>query len=166
MGIKGEPSTPQNASQGKVWTAIVQQLDRPGSQSEYVSVVDAEREMFHHYPWSIGGGGASDLKLLLEERSNSTLATIANSMGFMLIAGEDDAYLIDRDLATRLSLPSRDFFTGDGIRDWMAEQKSQIVNLYEGDALRDPSSSVPLFRWFWAFRTLGNHSKAASMRRS
>ena len=53
MGIRGEPSTPDDPSQGQVWTAIVDQLDRPGSQSEFVSVGDSQRDLFHKHPWSI-----------------------------------------------------------------------------------------------------------------
>ena len=57
MGIRGEPKTPDDPSHGLVWTTIVTQLDQPGSQSEFVSVVDSLREQFHKHPWSIGGGG-------------------------------------------------------------------------------------------------------------
>jgi hypothetical protein len=38
MGIKGEPSTPDDPAQGLVWSAIVGQIDRAGSESEFVSV--------------------------------------------------------------------------------------------------------------------------------
>ena len=62
MGIKGEPTTPQEAAKGMVWSAIIEQVDRAGSESEWVSVADTEREMFGRHPWSVGGGGAVDLK--------------------------------------------------------------------------------------------------------
>ena len=38
MGIKGEPATPEDPSKGLVWSAIVSQVDRAGSESEWVSV--------------------------------------------------------------------------------------------------------------------------------
>jgi hypothetical protein len=41
MGIRGEPSTPDDPSRGLVWSAIVEQIDQPGSQSEFVSVGDS-----------------------------------------------------------------------------------------------------------------------------
>ena len=62
MGIRGEPATPDDPSRGLVWSAIVAQIDQPGSQSEFVSVGDSPRELFHKHPWSIGGGGAAELK--------------------------------------------------------------------------------------------------------
>lgn len=43
------------------WSAIVNQIDRAGSESDFVSVTDTKEETFGHHPWSIGGGGASDL---------------------------------------------------------------------------------------------------------
>src|SRR5262249_2301195 len=41
MGIRGGPSTPDDPAQGEVWTAIVRQIDQPGSQSAFVSVADS-----------------------------------------------------------------------------------------------------------------------------
>ena len=67
MGIKGEPATPEDPAHGLVWTAILQQVDHPGSESEFVSVADTPRESFHKHPWSIGGGGAAELKEMLDE---------------------------------------------------------------------------------------------------
>ncbi len=73
MGIRGEPSTPSDPSQGLVWSAIVAQLDNPDSQSEFVSVGDSPRELFHQHPWSIGGGGASELKERIDATSSGRL---------------------------------------------------------------------------------------------
>ncbi len=50
MGIRGEPATPDDPARGLVWSAIVAQLDQPGSQSEFVSVGDSPRELFHKHP--------------------------------------------------------------------------------------------------------------------
>src|SRR5690349_2909762 len=47
MGIRGEPSTPDDPTKGLVWSAIVDQLDLVGSQSELVSVADSPCELFH-----------------------------------------------------------------------------------------------------------------------
>ncbi len=62
LGIQGEPSTPEDPAKGLVWSAILDQVDQPGSQSKYISSLDMEREKFHSHPWSIGGGGAAELK--------------------------------------------------------------------------------------------------------
>ena len=47
-------------SRGLVWLAIVDQIDHSGTSSEFVSVGDSLRQMFHRHPWSIGGGGAEN----------------------------------------------------------------------------------------------------------
>jgi len=66
LGIRGEPSTPEDAAQGLVWRSIVELLERPGSENAFVSVVDQARELYARHPWSVGGGGASELKELIE----------------------------------------------------------------------------------------------------
>ncbi|MGO8896902.1 MAG: BREX-2 system adenine-specific DNA-methyltransferase PglX [Isosphaeraceae bacterium] len=96
MGIRGEPATPDDPEQGLVWSAIVSQVDQPGSQSQFVSVGDSPRELFHKHPWSIGGGGAAELKKQLEERGTQQLDEIIESMGFMAITGEDEVWLMER----------------------------------------------------------------------
>jgi len=67
MGIRGEPSTPEDPTQGLVWSAILDQVDVEGSESEFVSVADSPRDSFHKHSWSIGGGGASELKDQLDK---------------------------------------------------------------------------------------------------
>ena len=46
MGIRGEPSTPEEPTQGVVWSAILDQVDVEGSESEFISVIDSKREIF------------------------------------------------------------------------------------------------------------------------
>ena len=37
LGIKGEPGTPNDASQGFVWQSIVRQIDQAGAENEFTS---------------------------------------------------------------------------------------------------------------------------------
>lgn len=67
MGIRGEPTRPAEPEKGIVWSSIIALVDRPGSASDYVSVVDLERGRLAKHPWSIGGG-AAELKELLDRR--------------------------------------------------------------------------------------------------
>jgi hypothetical protein len=55
LGIRGEPSIPDDPSNGFVWLAILQQVDQSVSESEWVSSSDSPRTKFHKHPWSIGG---------------------------------------------------------------------------------------------------------------
>ncbi len=124
MGIKGEPSTPEHPARALVWSAIVGQIDIVGSESEFVSVADVERVVFSKHPWSIGGGGASDLRVTLEERTASRLSETVESVGVMAITGEDEAFAIPARMADRLLTPSRPLVAGDSLRDWTAEVDS------------------------------------------
>jgi len=94
MGIRGEPSTPEDANQGLVWQSIVGQVDAPGSESEFVSVSDYERDRFKVHPWSIGGGGAGELKELIEAAADKTLGEVVEVIGRTTHTGEDDAFYL------------------------------------------------------------------------
>jgi len=95
LGIRGEPGTPDDAAIGKVWCSIVELLSKPGSENEFISVVDHSRTLFFSHPWSVGGGGASDLKILIEESSSVVLSDIAQEIGFGAVTREDQS-LFDR----------------------------------------------------------------------
>jgi hypothetical protein len=156
MGIRGEPCTPANASEGKVWTAIMDQLDRPGSQSDFVSVTDAPRNAFCKHPWSISGGGAADLKLTIDSRGSSTLNSQIESIGFMAITGEDEFFAVDQATLARRSMTGRPRVTGDGIRDWVAESDAIAVFPYQRVSEESSKSkfisSTPRPH-YWPFRT-------------
>jgi len=121
MGIRGEPSTPDDPARGLVWSAIVAQMDQPGSQSEFVSVGDSPRELFHKHPWSIGGGGAAELKEQLDGDGQSTLGSLTDSIGFASFPGLDDAFIMDRSSLLRRGTPQdyvKLFVFGEVVRDY------------------------------------------------
>ena len=70
LGINGEPSTPEDPSQGLVWQSILKHIDRVGSQNEFISTADVARSKFASHPWSIGGGGLAELKEQIEDSVN------------------------------------------------------------------------------------------------
>lgn len=61
LGVRGEPVQPQDPTQGIVWKAILDQIDRPGTASEWVSVQDEPRQRYFRFPWTMAGGGGADL---------------------------------------------------------------------------------------------------------
>ena len=93
MGIKGEPSAPQDPARGLVWSAILRQVDVAGSESNFVSVSDLARPLFGRHPWSIGGGGASDLKEFIQEHSQDTLGNQVDAIGFYQDTHADEIFL-------------------------------------------------------------------------
>jgi len=156
MGMKGEQGTPDDPGMGRVWTAILDQIDIPGSQSEFLSVADWARGSFSRHPWSVGGGGALDLKEAIEEAAVRQLNDIADSIGFKVITGEDDAYHIPMDLVRRRAFPSRfirKFIVGDIVRDWVIASGSVALFPYEGKSLH-AALTESLYRWFWPAKTV------------
>ncbi len=91
MGIRGEPSPPADPAKGFVWQAIVDQVDAPGSEGEYISVTDTERARFGRHPWSIGGGGAAELKEKLDRHMARLAGVIDPPIGRAVrIGGSSD----------------------------------------------------------------------------
>jgi hypothetical protein len=156
MGIRGEPSTPDDPTQGLVWTAITQQIDQAGSQSDYVSVADTPRTSFHSHPWSIGGGGASELKEQLDE-SDALLGTITTSIGITAFTLEDDIFLLPSHARRRFVIPpteARPMIVGDALRDWKDDEVDDAVFPYTSQFAPIFDSSVsPALSYLWLART-------------
>lgn len=156
MGIKGEPSTPADPAHGLVWSAIVGQIDQAGSESDFVSVVDTPRKTLGKHPWSIGGGGASELKELLDESSTIQLGDVAESMGFFQDTHADDVFVQPIAFFGRSGGSSftRPCVRGDGTRDWSLSVAESILFPYD-DAIeqwKEPPKD-PSLNWLWSFRT-------------
>ncbi len=153
--IKREDEEPTDPATGLVWSAIVAQLDQPGSQSEFVSVSDSPRELFHRHPWSIGGGGAAELKERLDEGTNVTLSEAIDEIGFLVITGEDNCLLLPRDVIRRASLRHwKPLADGEVIRDWTCE--TDLVTLWPNTAFGDrlpPEQLAGHLQFLWTFRT-------------
>ncbi|MBO0754256.1 MAG: BREX-2 system adenine-specific DNA-methyltransferase PglX, partial [Bradyrhizobiaceae bacterium] len=153
MGIKGEPMTPGNPANGVVWMAIINQLDMPDSQSEYISTSDIAREIFHQHPWSIGGGGASDLKEFLDSSDKNRLeVSVELPIGRAVRIGEEDVFIFNIP-RMRYSKANRDEFRGyllgEAVRDWTLYCEWWVWYPYTSEA----KNSVAL-RELWYWRTL------------
>jgi hypothetical protein len=156
MGIKGEPATPADPAHGLVWSAIVQQLDQPGSESPFISVADSARTSFHKHPWSIGGGGAAELKEILDQNVERKLGDIADQIGITSVTGEDDLYLLpDEACARRIAAElTRPLVLGDNVRDWTVSSLCTSMWLYDGDLrLLDLKNLPCIARFLWPART-------------
>jgi hypothetical protein len=151
LGIRGEPGTPENAAQGKVWSSIVGLIEKPDSENDFVSVVDQERELYTKHPWSIGGGGASELKQYLDDNSNQNLKSRVTSIGFLGITGEDDVFVRPKSTLQRSNLPYREFGEGDVVRDWkfMSEQGVIFPYVQKNNQLLTCGKTVEGALWPW-----------------
>ncbi|MEO0825170.1 MAG: BREX-2 system adenine-specific DNA-methyltransferase PglX [Cyanobacteria bacterium J06635_1] len=158
MGIRGEPSTPEDALQGLVWSAILKQVDLEGSESEFVSVADSQRELFYKHPWSIGGGGATELKQHLEEITQETLASKVDSIGRTCSTQGDDVFLLSFRIGLRLCIAQdflRYFVIGEGVRDWLISGEETLVFPYDKnlEPIEDNIENSAL-KFLWASRAV------------
>jgi hypothetical protein len=166
MGIKGEPSTPDDPAHGLVWSAIVRQIDEAGSESEFVSVADTPRATFAKHPWSIGGGGAADLKELIEQ-PDARLAQAIREIGVFGISAADEVLLADPQSFKRLGTEDhivRPVVSGDELRDWSGVPGAAAVFPYADEKLVDIGRLPKLAHWLWGYRTfLGSRTTFAKL---
>lgn len=160
MGKRGEPSTPETPASGLVWSSIRDHHGDVGFDNEYVSVTEVERQRFAKHPWSLGGGGAAELKELLEQRAPQTLSDLVAAIGRTTVVGEDDVFIMTADQAARRGLGkmSVPLVVGETVRDWAIQDPPHAIHPYNGiggDPL--PDTEPGLLRHFWPFRTLLNN---------
>lgn len=151
LGKRGEPVTPTKPESGHVWSSIQDHFGDVGFENDFISVSEVPRTTFSKHPWSLGGGGAADLKELLEQRAERLLSDAVESIGFMTISGEDDAYVATPDVFERQRLPSRGFGIGEVVRDWRVQDGEHILFPY--DDQWHPCLDERTARWLWPLKT-------------
>jgi hypothetical protein len=146
MSKRGEAGRPAVPAQGKVWVSILEGHSTPGYESEFISVANVSRQALAAHPWSIGGGGAAELKTQLENRSSAQLRTITDAIGFSLILGEDQAYLWPTGRASIEHLPTIPVVAGEDVRDWMIKPNEVALCPFAGEDFH----LAPPQRLLWA----------------
>lgn len=157
LGINGEPGTPIDPAFGLVWRSIVDHIDVVGAENQFTSTSDVLRSAFSSHPWSIGGGGAGDVKERIEANSTSVLGDHATSIGFMCITKQDDVFSQpERVLKTAGCELSqiRPFGIGEDIRDWMQTNGDWVIFPYDTTTSTLPPDSLPqILKFMWPYRT-------------
>ncbi|MGW2308329.1 BREX-2 system adenine-specific DNA-methyltransferase PglX [Actinomadura luteofluorescens] len=156
LGIRGEPTQPINAADGRVWNAIVDQVNREGSESEWVEVTALERSVFALHPWTLGGGGSSSVFAQLEEAPSRLQQWIDRPIGFASFPGQDEAFFLPRSWFSRVGVASdlsRILVTGDVVRDWTEKCTELGLTPYDENYLPIPlDDSAPWGRHLWTLR--------------
>lgn len=160
MGVRSDPAIPDDPSKGPVWSAILRQIEVPSSQSDFVSVADTPRANFAKHPWSIGGGGASELKEMVEAAGTELFGSKTSAMGFFGISAADEVMLADAASFRRFRVETgstRPVISGDEVRDWCCQPGLYALFPYDSDKLLPISETAGLHKWLWPHRTyLGN----------
>lgn len=162
MGIKGEPSTPDDPAQGLVWRAIVGQIDQAGSESDFVSVADTARATFGKHPWSIGGGGAADLKEEIE-CDRATLISVVDSIGITSFTLEDEVFVGPQSAFAHYGVNVenlRGMVSGDELRDWTCAASDAALFPYDTSfaPINLPTLEAE-HGYMWPFRTSLSNNK-------
>ncbi|MGW2109819.1 BREX-2 system adenine-specific DNA-methyltransferase PglX [Streptomyces sp. NPDC001948] len=133
-GVQGEPSTPQEGEQGKVWRALVAQIDEPESTSQWVSVSDLERNRyFGSHPWTLQDGGLEMIEKYNNAKSCRLRERLSLDIGFGSISGDDNAYLIENcSSGERMHLDATiQITTGEDVRDFQHSGNSIAIWPYD-----------------------------------
>ncbi|HVV74599.1 MAG TPA: BREX-2 system adenine-specific DNA-methyltransferase PglX [Mycobacteriales bacterium] len=151
---KTRRETPTSAGgSGPYWQAIVQNIETPGYDSDWISVVDLDRSRLAKHPWSLTGGGAIELQAALE--TGRRLASLNPDLGRTTHTGGDEAFYLPPASANTLGLADEcvPVVLGDGVRDFLTS--SDVLTVFPYDAEGKPREPGPAAeRWFWPNRTV------------
>ncbi len=156
LAKRGEPSAPKIPAQGCVWSSIVSHCDDIGFDNEYISVVDTKRGKLSSHPWSLGGGGAVELKQLLEDRCDARLGDLVELIGSGAITREDDVFALPLGAARRWQLDESvvlPFGSGEAVRDWSFRHEMDILFPYTLSGTAPAQCLGRYFRLLWCYRT-------------
>ncbi|MGV9374252.1 BREX-2 system adenine-specific DNA-methyltransferase PglX [Nonomuraea sp. NPDC003707] len=148
--IQDELSIPENGEDGPVWSAIVNQIDQPGSISQWVSVEDLGRDRYlGKQPWILTDGGLEMVEQL-NQASSARLGALSEAVGRTTHTGLDDAFYLTAVAArTRsLDLGCVPVVLGDGVRDFVVD--APVVTFFPYDErgmARDLTQLEPCFLW-------------------
>ncbi|MER6499620.1 BREX-2 system adenine-specific DNA-methyltransferase PglX [Streptomyces sp. NPDC001455] len=157
LGVRGESSQHEDPEQAPVWKAIVDQISKPGSESEWVSVEDAERSKYSTHPWSLTGGGAGELFGRLNVQNAVRLSSVVERVGFYGMTHADDVMTMPSRVFERLHAESAyhlPLTVGEEVRDWAASAADSAFHPYDVNRLLVSLDEMPQHsRWLWPFRT-------------
>lgn len=155
MAICGEPAVPADASQGKVWRAVVDQVHRPGSVSKWIEVLDVLYSRLAHHPWSLSGGGAGDLKEFLDSSGRLKFADVAET-GTCAVPREHEAFAVGGGALGRAKIPRhfrRILIGGESIRDWGFPGENIGLWPYDPVTLKH-ATHLAIENFLWPCRTV------------
>ncbi|MFD6268425.1 BREX-2 system adenine-specific DNA-methyltransferase PglX [Nocardia asteroides] len=165
--VQGEPQAPENAENGYVWRAIVDQIDKPGSSSSWVSVGDLDRRRyFGKQPWVLADGGLELVEQLEPADVTRMRQVVAPPIGRAIRAGADEAYVRPTRESFQTVVDSaalRPLVTGDIVRDWNAPTLERILFPYGDEANGIQTELWPLRRILETRRTFQGDMAAAGL---
>ncbi|GAA2401588.1 BREX-2 system adenine-specific DNA-methyltransferase PglX [Streptomyces glaucosporus] len=153
--VQGEPAAPESAEDGLVWKAITEQIDKPGSVSQWVSVDDLDRERyFSKQPWILADGGLEMIGRL-ENTRFGRLGDLKRVIGRYTHTGIDPVYFAPCDTWKRFDVKREHIVPlveGEAIRDWNVAPELETLFPYSSDLTAELTDDIaPLL---WRYRPL------------
>ena len=155
LGIRGEAPRPTDPSRGKVWLSILNMIDCAGAEDEYVTVEDVYRRTLSKHPWALGGGGATDLKIVLDSRGRPLLDVI-NHIGYTGQTNADEAMIGSASDFLRARCEPvllRNLVVGESVRDFRFTKLAAAYVPYIDGTLVDIKQFPGWFQRLWPLRT-------------
>jgi hypothetical protein len=152
LGIKGEPGIPADPARGLVWTSIVENIDNVGAETPYSSTQDLDRSPLSTYPWTLAGGGVSELLAMLGV-TGTPLHSRGVQIGRIVQLGEDEAFILPATApaASRFRDHVIGHVFGELVRDYSIGNPpvaiNPYVNLLEGSLLDADHEVIDQFLW-------------------
>jgi len=157
LAKRGEPTTPEEPAKGLVWSSIATHWEAVGHDDDYISTARVERELLAEHPWTLAGGGATELKHQLESRAIELLGDCVASIGVFGMTNADDCFLLDKAEWQRHPVEPeflRTLAIGEDIRDWSWATELRSLYPYEWPHRLLAEGEAPgVFKYLWPFRT-------------
>ncbi|ESQ00498.1 DNA methylase [Streptomyces sp. GBA 94-10 4N24] len=135
--VRGEPAAPENAEEGLVWQAIIEQINRPESFGQWVSTDDLNRERyFGQHPWMLSAGGLELNESIANSAQDRLKSSLSRPIGFASFPGQDDAFISTPDALKRKGITgsvARRLVIGEVIRDWSETCAEDAITPYGND---------------------------------
>lgn len=123
--------------EGPYWRSIVEHLDDPGFDNEWLTVADLDRGMFSEHPWSLAGGGAIELKEAIGQ-APLRLGQLPADVGFGAVTRQDAAYMLGEGMLRRRGVTEshqRLMIEGENARDFLVTGAEMSVFPYNSRSL-------------------------------
>ena len=156
LGVRGEPGRPEDPAKGIVWTMITEHVDQPGWDDGWITVTDLNRAHLGTHPWSLTGGGATDLLERLDKAASTQLADHVAEIGFGAVTREDSSYMVGDGTLRRYRVEERHrlpIVEGDVVRDWTIIEPVISLWPYDPRSLRAECDSGSL-KFLWPYKRI------------
>ncbi|MEH6818396.1 MAG: BREX-2 system adenine-specific DNA-methyltransferase PglX [Dietzia psychralcaliphila] len=152
LGVQGEPGAPIDPAHGVVWRSIVENIETPGYEDNWISVLEYPREVLNAHPWSLQGGGAPQISKRLSQIATH-LGRRVDQIGFSAITAEDDAFFADVGFMRRRGIANfRTMVEGLDVRDFQAYSSTTTIFPYGTDYVHLDFDGRSLH--FWPLRRI------------